>query len=361
MKAPLETFLALAVRAPSGDNTQPWRFVVDDEAGTIALGVDPSRDPSPMNAGQRMARIALGAALENLLRAAEVRGWAAELEPPAPPSLAQVRLTQGRGGPDPGRTDAAAVARVTNRRPYDGRAVPAEVLDRLARATPDLDGTRTSWIVERGRVEALALVIGRADAAMFGEPAMRRAFLANVRFDAPPAAEVEEGLSLASLELGAFDRLALRGMTKAPDRLLKLAGSDRIFAAKARQLVRSASGLCVVAAPDGSEATDLVVGRAMQRAWLALTEEGMAAQPTMSLPVLENALDHGDAALQRALGRDRLKALCDEARALIPELGGGRLAWLMRFGFAPPPSGRTGRLPLEAVTSHAGRIPEEVA
>jgi nitroreductase len=60
MTGTLDTLLARAVRAPSGTNTQPWRFVVDDEARTIALDLDPARDPSPMNAGQRMARIALG-------------------------------------------------------------------------------------------------------------------------------------------------------------------------------------------------------------------------------------------------------------------------------------------------------------
>jgi hypothetical protein len=99
----------------------------------------------------------------------------------------------------------------------------------------------------------------------------------------------------------------------------------------------------------------------MQRAWLALTEQEMAAQPMMSLPVLENVLQHGDAALQEALGRARIEALRDEFRALVPELRGGRLAWLKRFGFAPPPSGRTGRLSVEAVTSRTRRVPEEVA
>jgi nitroreductase len=359
MTEALETLLAQAVRAPSGDNMQPWRFVVDAEAGTIVLDLDPTRDPSPMNAGQRMARIAIGAALENLLRAAGGLGWAAELDPDPRPFLARVRLTpQGGVGEDLGRI---ATARVTNRRPYDGRPVPAAALDRLARATPDLDGTRTVWIGARERVDALARVISRADGVMFGEPSMLRAFLKNVRFDAPPTAEVDEGLSLASLELSAANRLALRVMPRLPDRMLRLAGVSRALAANTLRLVRGSSGLCLVAAPDGAEATDLVVGRAVQRAWLALAEQGMAAQPMMSLPVLENALEHGDAALQEALGRDRVAALRDEFRALVPELGGGRLAWLKRFGFAPPPSGRTGRLPLEAVTTHSRPIHEGVA
>jgi nitroreductase len=48
--------------APSHDNLQPWRFVVEGE--TISFHVDHERDRSPANAGGRIARIALGAALE---------------------------------------------------------------------------------------------------------------------------------------------------------------------------------------------------------------------------------------------------------------------------------------------------------
>jgi hypothetical protein len=80
----------------------------------------------------------------------------------------------------------------------------------------------------------------------------------------------------------------------------------------------------------------------------------MAAQPMMSLPVLDNVLEQGSPALVATLGRDRLGALLERFRTLVAaELGGGRPAFLMRFGFAPPPSGRTGRRPLQAVIQAA--------
>jgi nitroreductase len=347
MTSPLETLLSAAVRAPSGDNTQPWRFVVDPREGVIALLVDETRDPSPMNAGQRMARIALGAALQNVLETAQRSGWRVELAPADPPALAAVRLV-GSGGP-PGEVPQVLTSRVTNRRLYDARPVPPDVLARLAQQTPELDGVRTRWVTGADRLKQLAELIGRADATMFGEPSMRAAFLAKVRFDAPADAEVEEGLPLNSLVLSRGDRLALKVMRRVPGWLLKLAGGLKAFARKARQLVESSSGLCVIVAPGKGLATDLTVGRAMQRAWLALAGEGLAVQPMMSLAVLENVLDNGTADLVASLGRERLEALCDDLRAKVPELEGGRLGFLMRFGYAERPSGRTGRLPLGAV------------
>jgi hypothetical protein len=316
----------------------------------IALEVDPARDPSPMNANQRMARIAVGAAIENLLRAAITRGWDVELvaDPPRP-ALAVVRLAHW--GVRPGRPEPLTALRVTNRRPYDGRPIPAEVLGRLASGTPDLDGVATRWIIGSDRLADLARTIGRADAAMFGEPAMRRAFLSKVRLDAAPGVPVTEGLCPASLDLSLPDRLALRAMGRAPDWFLRLAGVGRVFGAKARRLVAGSSGLCLIVARDDDEATDLLVGRAMQRAWLALTEQGLAAQPMMSLPVVENVAKHGDARLVESLGRDRLAALGEAFRAMVPELEGGRPAFLLRIGYAPPSRGRTSRLPLHAVAT----------
>jgi hypothetical protein len=351
MIGPYDALLAEAIRAPSGDNTQPWRFHVDVEAGTIVLEVDESRDPSPMNAGQRMARIAIGAALENLLRAARDGGWDVEHELRSRPGSAVVYLSSD--GHATARPGGPAATRATNRLPYDGRPVPPEILETLARETPPLDDVQTCWIAGPGRLESWADLIGRADAVMFGEPSMRKAFLAKVRLDAGPGEEVDEGLSPAALGLTAADRFALRLMRWFPDGLLKLGGVARVFAAKARQLVTSSSGLCLVIAPDGTEMTDLVVGRAMQRAWLALEARGLAAQPMMSLAVLENSLEHGPAPLVASLGRGRLEALRAEARALVAEVNPGRLAALLRFGYAPPPDGHTGRRPLHAVTTYS--------
>jgi len=346
MDATLRQILAAAASAPSGDNTQPVRFTVDSQARSIAVRLDPTRDPSPMNAGQRMARMAAGASIENIVRSAESLGLAPEIGPGGGETLAVVRLG---GADDPATSGPGLPPRVTNRRPYDGRPVPADVLGRLAGATPPLDGASTHWIVGEDRLAAFAALIGEADAAMFGEASIRDAFLAKVRFDEPPRAEVAEGLSLGSLEVGAADRMALRTMRRTPGWLLRVAGAGRVFAEKARKLIAGSSGLCLVVAPDGSAASDLAVGRSFQRAWLAMGSEGLSTQPMMSLLVLENAADNGDDALRAALGPDRLESIRLRFRRLAPEIAGRRPAWLQRFGYSSPPTSRTGRLPVEAV------------
>ncbi len=349
----LQKLLQVAIQAPSGDNTQPWLFRVDEAAGRLDFLVDESRDVSPMNANQRMARISIGAAVENLLRVAEESGVPLETVAPSSEGVASVRWC------GPLDTEVIPVAapgiseRVTNRRVFEGRPLPPDVLATFQERTPPLEGVTTHWITARDRIADWARLIGRADATMFGDPAMRAAFLSKVRFDAAVREQVEDGLSLASLELSAADRIALRVMRATPHWLLRLGGAFQFFAAHARKLIRSSSGVCVLTAPDNRPETDLTVGRAMQRVWLAVTVAGLAAQPMMSLMVLENVFRHGSPELVARLGRERLLGFQAETRALLPEAEGDRPAFLMRFGYAPPPSGRVGRMAVEASLRNA--------
>jgi hypothetical protein len=349
MQSILESVLAAAVRAPSGDNTQPWRFVIDPRQNHIRFYVDETRDPSPMNAGQRMARIAIGAALENIVQAVEHAGGQVRVEPSSPPEVAIVHVEVS--GDQALVVPEVIQSRVTNRKPYDRRPVSAPTLALLRQATDDIDRVETHWITEPARCTALAALIGRADALMLGESAMRRAFLSKVHFNEPADAPVFFGLSTASLELSAFERLTFPVLGRMPDWLLKVGGITGSFARRTRKLVEHSSGLCLVSAPDEQEWTDVLVGRAMQRAWLALTDQKLAAQPMMSLPVLENVLANGPADLIAKVGRERIRALRDRIQELVPEFAGRRLAALLRFGFAPQPSARVGRLPVEAVLS----------
>ena len=348
--ARLDALVGAALRAPSGSNTQPWRFAVEDGTGHVRVWVDESADPSAMNAGQRMSRIAVGAAVENLLRTAERNGWSAELEA-APPGMAAAIRVRGLEAGEAG-SDAILAGRVTNRRPYDGSPVAPELRSRLGAATAPLDGVATHWITERRRVEELAALVGRAETMMFGETSLRLSLLSKIRFDAAAGVPVEEGLPVSSLELTPTQRLALRFSLSLPGPIVRRGGVAALAGARARALARSASGFCLVVAPDDAAATDVVVGRAAERAWLALAGEGLAAHPMMSALVLESILTHGARELG-PLGRGNVEALRDALRGALPEIGAGRPGFLMRFGRAEAPTERTGRLPLETVAAHA--------
>jgi len=370
----LETLITAAVQAPSGDNTQPWRFALEPDRRRITIHADPARDPSPMNAGQRMARIAVGAALENMLRTLEPNHATGEWSVEAASGAATLDYPIHHGAL---ARDEAIFARVTNRRVYESRPIAADVQARLLRQAADLPaGIAVHWLFDRNRLPELAEVIARADAALFSIREMRLALRANIRFEAGSRERVSEGLSLASLEMPRMAAPAFRFLTGLSDAWFRRLGGAGSFSRLARRLVSSASGMCVVTALDSAPGTDVLVGLALQRAWLALTEAALAAQPMMTLPVLDSVLAYGpsvagslrdpnrfdvdsqsrpcspaESSVQRISEKsgytvDRLlvEELLARFRDLVPEVQSQRPAFLLRFGFADPVSGRTGRL-----------------
>ena len=356
MREALEFLVSAAIQAPSGDNTQPWRFVLSPAEGTIDAVVDPTRDTSPMNAGQTMARIALGAAVENIVRTARLNGWGAQTCERDGGQQVRIRVetTQLREF----KTDPLIAQRVTNRKMFDGGSLTQSVINDLQQQTPTLEGVTVSWITDDHLRSRFARLAGLADAQMFGIGSMRRAFLRTVHTVKSAAGSHDAGLPIETLELSKMDRVGFRVLPMLNDMLFAGLGVRAAFARKAKRLVRSAAGLCLISSCDDHPSAELHVGRAMQRAWLALANNHLAVQPMMSALVLGSALKNGDAALKQCMCRRRIDELWQSFRDLSSDVSRARPAALLRFGYATSPSARTTRRPVSFNTSHENALHE---
>ena len=65
MSSEIERILNAGNQAPSGENCQPWRFLV--RGLTIEIHLLPERDQSAYSWGQRASFLANGAAIENMI------------------------------------------------------------------------------------------------------------------------------------------------------------------------------------------------------------------------------------------------------------------------------------------------------
>ncbi len=341
----IESILEAARIAPSHDNTQPWRFVVSGD--TISFLVDADRDRMPHGThGQatRAARVAVGAALECALLRAGRMGAVVRFETPAPGALVTVSMTNPKRVPEP---DKALMRRSTNRRAYDGRPIDDATFAWLSEATPVLEGARTSWF-GRERVRILGPILAEGDEIFYADAAMREAALRAVHFDARDREEVTQGLSLGSLELTPAERMTLDTLRHTPQDRLAAMGAFRKMGGRAQRLVESASGVCVVSTKGVDAASDVAVGRSMQRAWLTLTRRGLVAQPMGTIPMLEGALEGTPEPGAAGLDRERAAAVVQSLRAAFPNLEReSRIGMVLRFGWAAAPTAVVRRLPLE--------------
>jgi nitroreductase len=338
----IERILEAARLAPSRDNLQPWRFFVDGDQ--VSFAVDPERDPSPMNAGGRMARIAVGAALECALVRAGRMGATVRLLEPRPGALTTIAIAPPKWDPEP---DKAITRRATNRRVYDGRPVDDATFASLRQAAPVVDAVTTQWF-GRERVRVLGPIVEELETLYYGNPRIREATLGALRFDARDRDEVTRGMPLGSLELSGTERVAIDTLRRTPQERLATMGAFRKMGVRARKLIESASGICILTARGSDPATDVSVGRRMQRAWLELTRRGMVAQPISSFGAIEAILELDDRGSLDSDEDARAREILSGLRAAFPSVErGSRIALMLRFGWAAEPTSRAGRRPLD--------------
>jgi hypothetical protein len=131
----LRSAVALAARAPSIHNSQPWRWSLD--ATSLHLYADASRLLPATDPDGRDLMLSCGAALHHLQVALAASGWATQVHrfpnPNQPDHLAAVEFLPREPNRDDVTLAAAIQRRRTDRRRYTSWPVPMDLLDDLAR------------------------------------------------------------------------------------------------------------------------------------------------------------------------------------------------------------------------------------
>lgn len=160
-----EAVLAVAVRAPSIHNTQPWEWRLDD-AG-LTLLADRSRQLAVADPDGHSLLISCGAALHLTNVALRAAGWRIEttlLPDRSDRDALALFRPMGRSEPDE-RSIAeadAALARRSDRRPFAVRELPAELIESLRAAAGD-GGARVDFPADPDQRINLAVAVSWAD------------------------------------------------------------------------------------------------------------------------------------------------------------------------------------------------------
>lgn len=344
--------LRAGAQAPSFYNTQPWRLVAD--GNQIDLYLDDRADTSLYDWHNLNSLLACGAALENMLIAAQGRGLSTDIteypDPSQPLLLARLTLARpAQSGAAPGwghPLEEAIWRRHTNTLMFaDGPATPAAVqtLQDAIGGFPQTELHLATTPEQRQRVFTAA---STAEQVRFARQDLHEQLHRMIRWSDQDAVADPTGYTLPSMGACGIGETFFRVTRRwSVMRLMNRFGANRDQAKRAclGLLHCAASGLLTI---DGAAETGwLAGGRALERLWLAATQQGLDLQPHSAITVFDWIWRHGDHALfsetQQATLVKAFRAYQDafpDAGLDNPDIRG---IFLFRVGFGEPVRGYT--------------------
>lgn len=340
---------AMGALAPSAHNAQPWALTWHRDDAILECRHDSTRDLPSLDFAHGATWVAFGALFENIDLAAghlglhtRIRTW------PRPNDTHLVGTVELSVAPEFEASPLVAqiTARITNRRRDTRRPLGAGVAQSLAAVCAE-SGGHLQLRCERTELAEIGALIGAGDRIGLLNRAMHRDAMGGYRWTPEEVRAKPYGLDIATAELTAAERAALRLLSQwRVAQCLADIGGGRALEDLSRGTVASAAAVGLLTVPGVSRESYLRGGRAMQRMWLTATAEGIALQPMTALPYLFARLERGGGNGLSRHEQAELRELRDRYRRLFETGPDHAEVLLFRLAYAGPPTARSVRRPL---------------
>lgn len=333
----LRAILEDAVRAPSGDNVQPWRFRKKSEA--LEVLNDPTADRSLYNVEQAASLMSIGALLCNLEIAALAVGYTVsqELFPDGkePDLVARVLFTKAT--PYTSALSSALRERCTNRSRYDGVS-----LSEGERAIFSNHGPIDVQLVEASAKDEVGKAAAMNEKIVLEDRAMHDFLFGHVTWSAQEDS-TRPGFFVDTLGLNPVQRSVFK-LYKNWNiaSILNRFGFSRLVVRDNASMYTSASAAFALLVDTPDRTSFVRVGMALQDVWLRATVAKLSIQPLAGIPLLALSIRRGGADILSGAHR----AVANDAYASMERAFGAKgkhILFAARVGHAQPPVARTRR------------------
>lgn len=344
---PLEKILDLARWAPSGDNTQPWRFHIVNESHVEVHGFD-TRHHCVYDLDGRPSQIALGALLETVVIAASEQSLRVDISR-RPHGIEEAPVFDLRFSADPTQMSDPLLPYITlrtvQRRRMSSRRLYESEKSALARACGA--DYQLLWFEGRGTKWAWARVLSQFAKLRLTMPeayAVHAQVIAwNARFSEDKVPDQAVGLDPMTLRL-------MRWVMKSWGRVkffnTFLAGT--LMPRLQLELLPAmacAAHFIIYAKREPAGIDDYVAaGRALQRFWLTATQLGLQMQPEMTPLIFSRYVRDGLSFTKNQAIARHTKRLTRQLEGLVGDMR--QAVFMGRIGAGPAARARSLRLSL---------------
>ncbi len=352
----LESILDLARWAPSGDNTQPWRFQIIDARHIVVHGFD-TRDHCVYDLDGHPSQISLGALLESMALAASARGMhmhaARRLAMPDTQPTFDIAFELAPQPADP--LAAYIMQRSVQRRALSTHALTAPEKSALAASLPD--HYQVLWLEGLGKRMATARLMFNNAKLRLTMPEAHQVHSAviewNARFSEDRIPDQALGVDPMTVKLM---RWIMQSWRRVEFFNTYLAGTlvPRIQMDLIPGLACAAHFVLVADVRPRSIDDYVAAGRAMQRFWLTATQLGLQVQPEMTPLIFARYVREKRDFSKTSGMHERAAVLAAQCVRLIGEDNSERAVFMGRIGAGAPAAARSTRRALkQLIVPHA--------
>lgn len=346
----LEAILDLARWAPSGDNTQPWRFEIVDARHITVHGFD-TRAHCVYDLDGHPSQISLGALLESVAIAASTHGLRTLVRrrldmPDTEPTFDIAFAADSQMTPD--LLVDCLTRRSVQRRVMRMRKLTLDEKSALAAALPDT--YRILWLEGLVKRMATARLMFNNAKLRLTMPEAHRVHCAIIEWNARHS---EDRIPDQALGVDPITAKLMRWVMQSWRRVeffnTFLAGTvaPRIQMDLIPGLACAAHFVLIANNPPQSIDDYVAAGRAMQRFWLTATRLGLQLQPEMTPLIFSRYVREGTPFSATNGMHERARILAAQTAALIGAECSARAVFMGRIGAGLPAVARSTRRPLK--------------
>ncbi|TSC75930.1 MAG: hypothetical protein G01um101430_100 [Parcubacteria group bacterium Gr01-1014_30] len=346
MEDKIRQILELAIRAPSGENCQPWKFQI--QGNQLTIWNMPERDSSLYSWGQRPSYVAHGAFLESVAIAAPAFGLSPRIElfPDSTKTECVARIVFEESQQKIHPLYQFITERVTNRKVYKKIVLTKEQKEELSSIHIGLERGKIIFVEQEQDIKTIAQAIAGNERIIFENPYMHKFFYDHITWTEQEDLGKKIGFYVKTFELPMpAEKIFKLAKSKTFVKFANKIGFSKMIAKQNAKVYSSASAVGAIIMYSNSSVDFIVAGRLIQRIWLTVTKLGLSLQPLTGILFLYQRVSQQQT---DKLSPGQIDFIQEQYKRIKETFGvdNETIAMLFRIGDGGSPTARSLRLPL---------------